>query len=247
MAAKHHLIARCLVGALVCVAPALLGAGAPEAPTIKTRPEGRSEAARGWDGKVQGRQLVTPVELRFEDPRDLEAFAAGRLPIGLTLRSAASGQTVRLAPALVREGFRPGRAAGPLALYVLIDNLLAPVWDEAGCTQTAARAGNGADGTGVELDFSYGPCGAARAAGNPVTGVIVKGGSNGATMRTAGAPIGGIVVKGGKNPGGNLHVAVAPTEIVEDAHARVRTLGGGQNLVIAVAGKGAGSPKANGF
>lgn len=243
----RKLIARCLAGALVCVAPAMLGAGAPDRSQWKDGGPVRAESARGWDGKVQGWQIVTPVELRFEDPRDMEAFAAGRLPIGVTLRSSASGQTVRFDPALVREGYRPGRG-GPLMLFVVIDQLLAPVWDESGCTETRTDAGNGPDGAGVEIALTYAACRgtgptASQRAFNPIPGIgiIIKTRPQG---MVAGNPISGIVVKGGKNPGGNLMVTPRPSDIGRGAAAQPAP---GQAIVILSSSKGAGSPKAAGF
>lgn len=243
----RKLIARCLAGALACAAPPLLGAGAPEAPTIKQGPHGRTEAARGWDGKIQGVRIVTPIELRFDDPGDLEAFAAGRLPIGVTLKSAASGRTVRFDPALVREGYRPG-PGGPLMLFVVIEQLLAPVWDESGCTETRTDAGNGPDGTGVELTLTYAACGGSGPAPNqrainpiPGIGIIIKTRPQG---MVAGNPIGGIVVKGGKNPGGNLTVTPGPSDIGRGVAPRPPA---GQHLVILSSSKGNNSTKAQGF
>lgn len=244
MPVSLNTFARCLVGALVAIAPTVLGAGAAERPSIKVGGQG---VGRGWDGKVQGWQIVTPLELRFEDPRDLEAFAAGRLPIGLTLRSAASGQSIRFEPALLREAYRAG-SGGPLMLYVIIEQLLAPVWDESGCTETRTDAGNGPDGTGVEVILTYAACGSngpanAQRVVNPIPGigVVVKTRPQG---MVAGSPIGGIIVKGGKNPGGNLVVTPGPSAVGPGVAARTPA---GQNLVILHSTKGAGEPKANGF
>lgn len=246
MSISLNAFGRCAVAALVALAPAVLGAGPVDQPPHKVGPA-RAEAARGWDGKVQGMRIVTPVELRFEDPRDLEAFAAGRLPIGVTLRSAASGQTVRFEPAQVREGHRAGDG-GPLLLWVVIDRLLAPVWDEGGCTETRTDAGNGADGTGIEVSLTYAACGSTgptprQRAFNPIPGIgiIIKTRPQG---MVAGNPIGNVIVKGGKNPGGNLMVTPRPSDIGRGAGPEPPA---GQNIVILSSSKGTGSPEAAGF
>lgn len=52
-------------------------------------------------------------------------------------------------------------------------------------------------------------------------------------------------MKGGKNPGGNLNIVVGGSRVttLEEATAMSRVVG----VTPGVAGKGAGSPKANGF
>jgi hypothetical protein len=200
--------------------------------------------ASGWDGKVQGRVLVTPLFVAFDSPADYDAFAAGRLRLNLVLRNALTGQTIRLDSRQLTEGFRPGADKGRLTFHVIVDNMTAPLSEEA-CGSVVPGAEN-TEG-GVEITLSYSGCGGgtAQRPGNPITGIVVHGGKTEGAQMTAGQPIGGIVVKGGKNPGGNMTVAVGGSRVVtgEEAVAMSRAAG----AIPANAGKGAGSPKNAGF
>lgn len=88
---------------------------------------------------------------------------------------------------------------------------------ERGNMRTASMMPKGG-GKPVKASFSYQPgFGAPESArpGNPIKGIIVKGGKNpgGDIVVGPGArpgnPIGGISVKGGKNPGGNLNASLS--------------------------------------
>lgn len=189
-----------------------------------TQPFDLRTAAKGWDGKVQGRQLVTPLVLTFDSPADYDNFAAGKLKLNLILKNAVSGGTSRLPSKLLTENFRIAPTRDRLAIDVVIDNMTAPL-SEAACGEIRLGAENTADGSGVDITLSYSGCDsgpAQRTAGQPVTGVIVKGGSNAGSQRTAGNPIGGIIVKGGKNPGGNLSIVLGDPRIVtQEAAAKL--------------------------
>ncbi len=200
--------------------------------------------AKGWDGEVQGRVLVTPVTVTFDNPQDYDNFAAGRLRLNLIAKNTLSGQTIRLDSRQLSEGFRPAPDKRMLTINVIADNMSAPL-SEAACGVISPSAENTAEG--VNIILSYAGCGSepAQRPGQPIGGIIVKGGKNEGTQMTAGAPIGGIVVKGGKNPGGNLNIRIGGSRITtrEEAAAMSRGVG----VIPGPLSKGAGEPKANGF
>ena len=190
----------------------------------RVAPPSESGSAKGWDGKVQGRALVTPVTVSFDDARDYENFVAGRLKINLIAKNTVSGQTFTLD---VRElalshRYKFGRD-NRLVLNVIADNMSAPL-NEAACGTIIPSAEK--TGDGVNITLSYGACGSgpAQSAGEPVTGVIVKG---------------------GKNPGGNMNIVLGDSRVTtSDAAAEMSRAAG---VFPGPLSKGAGSPKANGF
>jgi hypothetical protein len=179
-----------LASLLVAAMPVLVGAQAPRSalPPIK----GPSQLRAAWDGKVQGRQVVTSLAATFEDEEAFRDFAAGRIPFTLTLRSSASGQTLRIPPALLVEGLRP--APGNRAAWVIaIDDIATPLWDSNGCIETSTSAEATDGGTGAAITITYAPCGgpppAMAAPGQPIPNIIVKGGRGEAQESAPGGPI----------------------------------------------------------
>jgi hypothetical protein len=137
--------------------------------------------AKGWDGKVQGRVLVTPVTVGFDNPQDYDNFAAGRLRLNLILKNMVSGQTIRLDSKQLTEGFRPGRDKSRLTINVIVDNMSAPL-SEAACGMISPSAENTADG--VNITLSYSGCGSAPAQrpGNPITVTVMAGSPHGLSI-----------------------------------------------------------------
>ena len=193
-------------------------------PTPSTAPQNLS-ADKGWDGKVQGRQLVSTVKLTFEKPEDYDNFAAGKLRINLALRNTLSGQTIRFDSKQLTERYRPMPDRKEITLNVVIDNMLAEL-SETACFQVTPSAENLPDGSGLNLTLSYAGC------------------ANGQPQQSAGNPIGGLIVKGGKNPGGNLSIAGNTRIMTKEAAANLSSAAGPINLNSS---KGAGSPKNAGF
>lgn len=175
--------------------------------------------------------IATPIEIRFTDRAGYDDFAAGRIPLALVLRNAASGQTIRFDPLILDVGRVPG--GDSVRLDVRIDNVDSALLAR-GCFETATSA-QPRDGAGVAIAIIYSPCGpgpapSAQRVVNPIPGI-------------------GVVVK--KNPGGssNLVVATGPSEVGGGAEARLAARGGGaRQLVLPVSSaKGTGRPKAQGF
>jgi len=206
--------------------------------------ESQTGGAKGWDGKVQGMALVTPVTVTFNNPQDYDNFAAGRLRLNLIAKNTLSGQTIRLDSRQLSEGFRPAPDKRMLTINVIADNMSAPL-SEAACGVISPSAENTPEG--VNITLTYAGCGSepAQRPGEPIGGIIVKGGKNEGAQMTAGAPIGGIVVKGGKNPGGNLSIVVGGSRITtrEEAAAMSRAAG----VIPGPLSKGSGSSKQAGF
>lgn len=198
--------------------------------------------AKGWDGKVQGRVLVTPVVVTFDSPADYDNFAAGGLRINVVAKNTVSGQTVRVDSRQLTEGFRPGPDKRTLTINVVADQMSAPLSEEA-CGVISPAAENTDEGVNIILSYSGCGGGVAQRPGQPITGIVVKKNEGG--QMAPGQPIHGIVVKGGKNPGGNLSVAVGDSRVVspEEEAAMSRAAG----VAPGVLGKGTGSPKAAGF
>lgn len=174
--------------------------------------------------------IATPIEIRFADRGGYEEFAAGRIPLALVLRNAASGQTIRFDPLILDLGRAAGRDS--VRLDVRIDKVDSALLAR-GCFETATTAQPRGD-VGVAIAIVYSPCepGSAPSAQrvvNPIPGI-------------------GVVVK---KPGGssNLVVATGPSEVGGGAEARLAARSGSaRQLVVPVStAKGAGSPKANGF
>lgn len=203
-----------------------------------------AQSQKGWDGKVQGKVLMTPVTVSFDNTADYDNFASGKLKLNLILKNTLSGQTIRLDSRQLTGGFRPAPDKRKLTINVLVDNMSAPL-SEAACGVISPSAENTTEG--VNITLSYAGCGGqpAQRPGQPIGGIIVKGGKNEGTQMTAGNPIGNIVVKGGKNPGGNLNIMVGDSRTTtrEEAVAMSRAVG----ETPGVASKGSGSPKQAGF
>ena len=181
--------------------------------------------AKGWDGKVQGRVLVTPVTVGFDNPQDYDNFAAGKLRLSLILRNTLSGQTITLGSNLLTENFRPSGDKKSITVNVVIDNMSAPL-SEAACGEIAPIAENTRDGNGVNITLSYSPCGSPSA------------------QRTTGNPVTGVIVHGGKNPGGNMNISLGDSHIVtKEAVAGLAR----QADINLSSSKGAGQPKNAGF
>jgi hypothetical protein len=208
-------------------------------------PSGQEQGNRSvWDDKVQGRVLVTPVTVAFDNPQDYDNFAAGRLRLNLIAKNTLSGQTVRLDSRQLSEGFRPAPDKRMLTINVIADNMSAPL-SEAACGVISPSAENTAEGVNITLSYAGCDSAPAQRPGNPITGIVVKGGKNEGTQMTAGNPIPNIIVKGGKNPGGNLNIMVGASRITtrEEAAAMSRASGG----IPGPLSKGSGSPKQAGF
>ncbi len=215
-------------------------------------------AAKGWDGKVQGKQVITPVNIKFDSAADFDNFAAGKLPINFILKNPASGQTITLASRLVSQGFKPSEDKSDLTVYVVIDNLTAPIWDDKGCVETKASAENAAAG-GVNITLSYAACsglaGAQNRPGAPLKGVDVKIGRNEGAQNRPGAPLKGVDIKIGRNEGGNMTVTPGVSEVTENSaeyfKLKMNPSSNGvkraANIIIVSSGKGSGSPKQAGF
>lgn len=266
-------ISSILLAALAVVAvPALSGAQVRRGalPPEKSRPQ-VAEAARTELAALRGMQIVTPVEIAFSDAESYDNFAAGRLPVGFVLRNRASGQTIRLDPRAVTEGFRPSRDRSRATIYLVIGDLLAPVWDEAGCTETQTGTESAADGTGVTITLTYVPCAAAAAARgragdgggrpnpcgwipHPACSVlsyaeddqaITVTGTRIPRNLTAASPV---VVR---VRSARVTISTGPSQTGEGVGqrllARLRETGATNISVPDVLGKGAGSPKAAGF
>lgn len=210
-------------------------------------------AARGWDGKVK--QVVTAVNIKFDSTADFDNFAAGKLPLNFILKNPASGQTITLASRLVSQGFKPSENKNDLTIYVVIDNLTAPIWDDKGCVDTKASAENAAGGGGVNITLTYAACGAQNRPGAPLKGVDVKLGRNEGAQNRPGAPLKGVDVKLGRNEGHNMTVTPGGSEVTENSaeyfKLKMNPSSNGvkrsENIIILSSGKGAGSPKAQGF
>jgi len=210
-------------------------------------------AARGWDGK--SKQVITAVSIKFDSAADFDNFAAGKLPINFILKNPASGQTIMLASRLVSQGFKPSENKSDLTIYVVIDNLTAPIWDAAGCVDTKVSAENAAGGDGVNITLSYAACGAQNRPGAPLKGVDVKIGRNEGAQNRPGAPLKGVDVKIGRNAGGNMTVTPGGSEVTENSaeyfKLKMNPSSNGvkraANIIIVSSGKGAGSPKNAGF
>jgi hypothetical protein len=213
-------------------------------------------------------QIVTPVELSFDNPDDFDNFAGGRFALNVLLRNTLSGQTIRLDSNVLRENFRPSEDRRRIVINVVIDNLAAPLGDWERCINTGLSAENTADNSGVDITLTYASCGTApvreaqpaqRTAGTPVTrqspasrpasGDRTYGPGRphyGNIQAAPGAPIGGIVVKGGRNPGGNLRIVAGDSRIMDPREA-VTGQAQARNVIVISSSKGTGSPKANGF
>jgi hypothetical protein len=189
----------------------------------RVAPVTEAGGAKGWDGKVQGNLLVTPLVVTFENADDYDNFAAGRLRLNLILKNTLSGQTIRLDSRQLTEGFRPASDKSRLTLNVVVDNMSAPL-SEAACGEISPGAENTAEG--VNITLSYSGCGSEPA-------------------QRPGGPIGGIIVKGGKNPGGNMNIVAGNTRIVTREAAA--EMGREAGVIIISSSKGNGSPKAAGF
>jgi hypothetical protein len=179
--------------------------------------------AKGWDGKVQGRVLVTPVTVGFDNPQDYDNFAAGRLRLNLILKNTLSGQTIRLDSRLLAEGFRSGPDKRKLTINVIVDTMSAPL-SEAACGVISPSAENTSDGVNITLTYSACDGAPAQKPGNPIIGVIVKG---------------------GKNPGGNLNIVAGDSRVMTREAAG--QMSNAMGVIPAVSSKGSGSPKQAGF
>lgn len=183
-----------------------------------------SGSAKGWDGKVQGKALVTPVTVSFDDARDYENFVAGRLKLNLIARNTVSGQSFVLDLRATALGnlYKFGRDS-KLVVNVIADNMSSPL-SQAACGVIRPSVEN--TGEGVNITLSYGACG-------------------GGPAQMPGNPIGGIVVKGGKNPGGNMSIVLGDSRVVTSEAAAEMSRAAG--VIPGPLSKGTGSSKAQGF
>lgn len=113
-----------------------------------------TKGAKGWDGKVQGKVLITTVTVSFDRPADYDSFAAGTLRLNLTLKNTLSGQTIRLDSRLLTERFVPGRDKRNLTINVIVDNMSAPL-SEATCGMISPTAESTSDGVNLTLSYSF--------------------------------------------------------------------------------------------
>ena len=215
---------------------------------------------KGWDG-VQGRQITTQVDLKFDSAKDFDNFAAGRLPINFILKNTASGQTLTLASKLLTENFKPSQDKSMVTVWLVIDNLTAPIWDAQGCVQTLTNAENTPDGANITI--SYAACGSMPATvqnrpGNPISGIVVSDGKKGNAQNSVGGPVKGVKVGLGKNPpGGILFVMPGGSEVSENAEAalklKINPSSNGvkrtaaNNVIVISSSKGSGSNKVQNF
>lgn len=238
-------------GVLAATMLALFGAAAAQRQPARSAAQVPAEARRALEAELRGRSVVTPIEIAFESPADFDRFASGEAPLDLVLRSTVSGQTIRIPSRALLEGFRPGRDRRTVTVQLVIGDLLAPLWDSAGCVEARA-AGTDAAGAGPALlTLTYAPCGGAPAAltaGSPIPGIIVKGGVNPGTRR--GSPIGGLIVKGGRNPPANLRIGIGPSAVGAETEQSLRARFAGEgaaNVIVIGSYKGSGTPKNAGF
>lgn len=193
-----------------------------------------AQSQKGWDGKVQGKVLVTPVTVNFDNPADYDNFASGKLRINLILKNTLSGQTIRLDSRQLVDGFRSGPDKRTLTINVIVDNMSAPL-SEAACGVISPSAENTADGVNITLSYSGCDSSPAQRPGAPIKDITVKGGKIEASKRALQRAL----VRG------NLNIVVGDSRVTsrEEASAMSREAG----VIPAFSGKGSGSPKQAGF
>lgn len=172
--------------------------------------------------------IATPIEIRFADRGGYDDFAAGRIPVALVLRNAASGQTIRFDPLVIDLG--AARAGGDsVRLDVRIDKVDSALLAR-GCFETATTAQP--RGEGLAITVTYAPC----------------AGGGGPPQPTA-PPVPGIGIVVRKYPPRQLVVATGPSEVGGGAEARLaaRSAGARQLVLPVSTAKGTGSTKAAGF
>lgn len=214
-----------------------------------------TSTAKGWDGKVQGRALVTPVVLTFDSPNDYANFAAGKLPLNLVLVNTLSRQTTILDSKVLSEISRvtpTTRGTTKLTIDVMIDNMSAPLSDAA-CGEIKLSAEKAADGSGMNITLNYSACGSATVSGGAVAGVVIAATSDNNRMATAGNGGKGpgengrwLIISGEKNSG-NVNVMLGDSRVVARETAGNSVGASAVILVRSSNGKGSGSPKQAGF
>lgn len=216
-------------------APTVGTGGSPGGPTGRVvSPDASAQTERAdWDGKVQGKLIATAVNVRFSSSADYDNFAAGKLPVNILLKNLRSGASIRSNGEELVRSFTPSRDKSEITIFVVIDNLGAPLGDWERCLDTRLSAENGPDGNGVNVTLTYDGCGSSSSSGN------------GLLAQRSGQPVRGINVNNPKNRGGDLSISAGPNQIVtREAAAR---LGHGPNETVFLSGKGTGSTKAQGF
>jgi uncharacterized protein YejL (UPF0352 family) len=181
------------------------------------------------DRQVQKKQLLTPIVLTFETPNDYTLFASGKLKTNLILKNTSSGQTKTIESIMLQENFRAAyrktKTAKSMTIGLIIDDLIDPLMS-AGDVKLSAESLT--DDSGVNLILTY-------------SGLGDRSPQN----RTEGQPIKGIIVKGGRNPGGNIVAKAGTNQIITQADAG--NLAAKSGVLVLQSSKGNGTPKAQGF
>jgi hypothetical protein len=209
-----------------------------------------SQQRADWDGKSYPRVIVTPLKFKFSSAADYDNFAAGKLQINLLLKNPSAGQTITLPSRLLSEGFTPAANKGEITVYVVIDNVPAPLGDWERCIDTkmtAERSVNVSANGSYSVSLTYNACGSNSSGnesvahpGQPIHGIVVDGGRPSAQTTTAAASFGLIVL------GGAITVA-APAHSEVTTREAATSIARGPNVIVIGSSKGSGSPKQCGF
>ena len=236
-----------LIGIATIILTGLLVTAHCQQSIINTTKSNVKDYKNGAVSKDHGPQLLTPVTLTIGNPADLEALAAGRLPVNFTLKNAASGQTVRVK----MPAFSLQDKSINVTVYVAIDNLLAPLGEGNACVDTALGAAAASDGS-INITLDYAACGPAgkrqhkpyvinRLAG-PIN--IVQGDTEACDNAAA-------AYKLKMNPSNNGVTAEARVTPTTGSASKLKmnpsSNGITGNVVLVTSSRGSGSPKQAGF
>jgi hypothetical protein len=212
-----------------------------------------SQQRADWDGKSYPKVIVTPLKFKFSSAADYDNFAAGKLQINLLLKNPSAGQTITIPSRLLAEGFTRAASKDEITVYVVIDNVPAPLGDWERCIDTkvtADRSVNISVNGSYDVSLSYNACGSSTSSGNgslaqrpgqPIKGIIVHGGKASAEQPTAAAGSFGPIVLGGA-----ITVA-APGHSEVTTREAAASIARGPNVIVIGSSKGSGSPKQCGF
>jgi hypothetical protein len=203
--------------------------------------------AKGWDGKVQGKALITTIGLTFSNPKDYDSFVAGNLPINVVLVNTVSRQTTTLESKLLTEIARLRPTAGVIserAIHVVVDNMSAPL-SEAACGEIKLGAEK-AIGGAVNIILSYSECGSATVFGGANAGIVIAATSDnnrvGASDKVSAENGRWVIISGEKNSG-DVNITLGDSRVVTADVVGTSTPGAGVIIVSSSSGRGAGSPK----